>query len=156
MEFDFQLLREADAVIAAFEREGLRYALTGGFAVALYGHVRATRDIDYLCHPDDIHQASTILVQLGYKPHAQPWTFRQSGITLHRHMKSIDQTELFHVVDLLVPPEDRVYWITQAERVKWGHEGMVSVVTSHHLIEMKKLRGSVTDQNDIAHLESGR
>ena len=35
--FDFDMLREVDAVISAFERAGIRYALAGGFAVADMG-----------------------------------------------------------------------------------------------------------------------
>ena len=154
MDFDFHLLKEADDILAAFEKENVRYALAGGFAVALYGHVRATRDMDYLCHPDDCGRASTILSHLGYKAYAEPWTFRQCGITLHRYMKPIGSGELFHVVDLLVPPKERICWITQAERVAWGEDGAVSVVSRGHLLEMKKLRGSAMDQNDIANLES--
>lgn len=39
------MLREVDGVIAAFEQAGIRYALAGGFAVAMYGRIRATKDV---------------------------------------------------------------------------------------------------------------
>ena len=152
MDFDFQMLKEVDAVISAFEKEHVRYALAGGFAVAMYGHVRATKDIDYLCHPDDVSKASDILSDQGYKAYAEPWMFRNSALTLHRFMKPAGG-ELFHVVDLLVPPSERIYWLENAQRVAWGSSDQISVVSKKHLIEMKKLRDSAIDRVDVSHLE---
>ena len=56
---DFTMLREFDGIIAAFERAGGRYELASGFAVAVYGRIRATKDMDFLCHPEDVQRAVT-------------------------------------------------------------------------------------------------
>ncbi len=40
------------AVLAAFEREQVRYVLIGSMALAAQGLVRATRDIDFFVAPD--------------------------------------------------------------------------------------------------------
>lgn len=152
MNIDFQMLKEADSVLVRFEDRHVRYALAGGFAVAMYGFVRATKDLDYLCHPDDVKLANEILISFGYKTYTEPWTFRNSGITLHRFMKPTGG-EIFHVVDLLVPPLERLYWIEASERVAWGNQGQISVVSKKHLIEMKALRNSAIDRADISHLE---
>ena len=37
-----------------FRREQIKYAVIGGYAVAVWGEVRATRDIDLLCSAPDI------------------------------------------------------------------------------------------------------
>ena len=150
------MLRELDGIIVAFEQAGIRYALAGGFAVAVYGRIRATRDVDFLCHPDDVSRASDCLKEAGYKMFAEPWTFRGTPIRLHRFMKPGPEPEWEQVVDLLVPPADRVHWILEAERVGWGEQGKVSVVSRPYLIEMKKLRDSDTDRGDIEFLERGR
>jgi hypothetical protein len=153
MTFDFDMLREADAVIAAFEKAGIRYALAGGFAVAIYGRIRATKDMDFLCHPEDVERAAAGLAGIGYQSHAEPWTFQESAMTLHRFMKPGRESELFHVVDVLVPPPDRLEWISAAERLAWGRDGQVRVVSRAHLIEMKKLRNSALDRSDMDFLE---
>lgn len=150
---DFDMLRAADEVIMAFERAEVRYALAGGFAVAIYGRIRATKDIDFLCHPDDLGRAATGLAETGYQRFAEPWTLKNTAMSLHRFMKPSRDPELFHVVDILVPPLDRIHWILDAERVAWGHRDTVAVVSKANLVEMKKLRGSATDWSDIDFLE---
>ncbi len=153
--FDFDMLREVDGIIAAFERVEIRYALAGGFAVAIYGRIRATKDVDFICHPDDVGRATDCLAEAGYKTFAEPWTFRGTAMALHRFMKPGPEPEWEHIVDLLVPPVDRLHWIHNAERLGWGEQGKVNVVSRQDLVEMKKLRGSVTDRSDIEFLERG-
>lgn len=153
MQLDFDMLREADGIITAFQRAGIRYAVAGGFAVAIHGRIRATKDIDFLCHPDDLDRAIICLSELGYNKYAEPWTFRSTTMTLHRYMRSSRESELFHVVDILVPPPEHLNWITEAEQVAWGQRDKASVVSRKNLIEMKTLRGSELDQGDINFLE---
>jgi hypothetical protein len=43
---------EALRVLAALEREGVRYVLVGSMAMAAQGLIRATRDIDFFVAPD--------------------------------------------------------------------------------------------------------
>jgi hypothetical protein len=45
----------------------VRYALIGGFAMALRGVQRATMDLDFLLMLDDLKIADGILAQLGYR-----------------------------------------------------------------------------------------
>lgn len=44
---------ELKRILAAFEREGVRYVLVGSMAMAAQGIVRATRDADFFVAPDD-------------------------------------------------------------------------------------------------------
>lgn len=46
---------------------GVRYALIGGFAMALRGVQRATMDLDFLLMLDDLERADGILLGLGYR-----------------------------------------------------------------------------------------
>jgi hypothetical protein len=50
-----------------FDAAGIRYALIGGFAMALRGVQRATLDLDFLLMLDDLDQAHGILTELGYR-----------------------------------------------------------------------------------------
>jgi hypothetical protein len=43
---------EAKRILAALEREGVRYVLIGSMAMAAQGLIRATRDIDFFVSPD--------------------------------------------------------------------------------------------------------
>ena len=54
-------------VVGAMERAGIRYALIGGFAMALRGVQRATMDLDFILALDDLPKAEAILLGHGYK-----------------------------------------------------------------------------------------
>jgi len=43
---------EAKEILAALDREGVRYVLVGSMAMAAQGLVRATRDMDFFVSPD--------------------------------------------------------------------------------------------------------
>lgn len=49
---------EAKALLAALERERVRYVLVGSMAMAAQGLVRATRDIDFFVATDDANVAA--------------------------------------------------------------------------------------------------
>jgi hypothetical protein len=56
-------------LLAEFEKEGIRYALTGGFAMGLWGGSRSTVDLDFLAHREDMQKVHEILTALGYEIH---------------------------------------------------------------------------------------
>ncbi len=53
-------------VVGALEAESIRYALIGGFAMALRGVQRATMDIDFILMFEDMRKTDEILLGLGY------------------------------------------------------------------------------------------
>ncbi len=54
---DGMRFEQAKAILAAFEREEVRYVLVGSMAMAAQGLVRATRDIDFFIAPDEANIA---------------------------------------------------------------------------------------------------
>lgn len=54
-------------MIRAFDAAGLRYALIGGLAMAMRGVQRATLDADFILALEDLAQAHSVLVLLGYR-----------------------------------------------------------------------------------------
>ena len=61
---DFKLV--IDKLLTAFQDEDIRYALIGGFALGALGITRATVDIDFLVHRDDLDKVQSIMTGLGY------------------------------------------------------------------------------------------
>jgi hypothetical protein len=54
-------------VIRELDAQGVRYALIGGFAMALRGVQRATIDMDFILMMDDLEKADAIFANAGYK-----------------------------------------------------------------------------------------
>ena len=61
-----------DAVVDALNTANVAYALCGGLAVNLHGHVRATRDIDLLLPRAQLDAARAALSPLGFGIDAGP------------------------------------------------------------------------------------
>jgi hypothetical protein len=61
---DFKIVFER--LLAIFHENNIRYGLIGGFAVGLYGFSRATADIDFLVHRDDLEKVDAAMSELGY------------------------------------------------------------------------------------------
>lgn len=55
------------SVCGAFDAQRLRYALIGGFAMALRGVQRATVDLDFILMLEDLDRADAILRAAGYR-----------------------------------------------------------------------------------------
>lgn len=62
---DFE--RVLKTLLAEFERRHIRYATIGGFALGVLGAPRATLDMDFLVHRDDLGKLDAVLHELGYK-----------------------------------------------------------------------------------------
>ena len=63
MDFEFVLKRLLDG----FDRLDIRYGLMGGFALGALGAPRATQDLDFLIHRDDMQRLHHLLTSLGYR-----------------------------------------------------------------------------------------
>ena len=59
------LVAELEGIARLFDREGVEFALCGGLAVAVHGHVRSTKDIDLLLPTAARDAAITALSRLG-------------------------------------------------------------------------------------------
>lgn len=53
----------------AFQKQNIRYALMGGFAMGLWGGSRSTVDLDFLIHRDDMDNVHKIMTGMGYECH---------------------------------------------------------------------------------------
>ncbi len=53
-------------ILGEFQRQQIKYALMGGFALGLLGVPRATVDLDFLIHADNLPQIKKIMADQGY------------------------------------------------------------------------------------------
>jgi hypothetical protein len=145
------LLSELNEIIKRLNDEKVDYALCGGLAVAIYGFVRATEDIDLLILLKDIVKIKNILLNNGYTIEANPITFQSDKVKIERITK-IDQKkgDAISVDLLLVTPEIEKVWDSIQTLIWNGME--LSIVSKQGLIDLKKLRNSKQDQADIEYL----
>lgn len=59
-----------DALVAALDREKVRFLVVGGLAVAAHGYLRFTKDVDLVfeLEPGNIARAFAALASVGYRP----------------------------------------------------------------------------------------
>jgi len=62
---DFRLV--LSKLLTAFEKENIRYALMGGFALGAWGVPRTTVDIDFLVHREDMEKVDAVMRGLEYE-----------------------------------------------------------------------------------------
>ena len=62
---DFELVLKT--LLAELDRQQIRYAAIGGFALGVLGVARATMDLDFLVHRDDLGKLHQTLTDLGYR-----------------------------------------------------------------------------------------
>lgn len=54
-------------ILGEFQRQQVRYALMGGFALGVLGVPRSTVDLDFLIHADDLPKIEKIMAGQGYE-----------------------------------------------------------------------------------------
>lgn len=145
---------EFTEIIKYIEQEKIRYAIVGGVAMAFYAEPRFTQDIDMLLEPNDFDKARRILEQNGYFESAEPWTFKNTHLTLHRFFKVIGNDQM--LIDLLVAGEKKHLEIIENSLLAQGEHGVAHVAAKADIIWLKKQRNSLQDQADIERLEDGK
>lgn len=126
-------------------------SVCGGLAVAIHARPRATLDIDLLVPRSALEDTKEVARGLGYRI-AGPIFLASRTVELHRLSKPHPDTGDLLSLDLLVvTPALEGAWSSR-ERVGWEH-GTVPVVSRAGLGDMKRLRGSGQDADDIALLE---
>lgn len=150
------LYLEFDRIVRRFARMKVRYAVAGGFAVGLHGYVRATQDMDFLVHGDDLPRAEAALLRMGYRVNPAVQELARAGLTMKRFFMRLPKEEDLMVVDILIPHTARMKRVLKgAIRVPFGKSSL-PVVTARDLVVMKRLRGSKADKADIDFLRKRR
>jgi hypothetical protein len=148
------LLRVCDALSEA----GVRFAVAGGYAVALHGAVRGTVDVDLVIRLEEsaFAKAEAALEGLGLQPRlpvsaAEVFRFREEYIR-NRNLLAwsfVNADNPGELVDVLIAED-----LAECKPVKIAIKGRaVPVVSKADLIRMKTRSGRPQDLEDVAALK---
>lgn len=137
-------------LLAAFNAHAVEYLVVGGYALAVHGHVRATKDLDVWVRPSAENAPRVLAALMDF------------GAPLHDLSKEDMATE-GTVFQIGVPPL-RVDVITAIDGVTFDaawpdrvtvrlDDTPVPVLSRHHLIANKKASGRLQDLADVERLE---
>ncbi len=154
-ENSMNVFEEFKRLVLELEKQKVSYALVGGVAMAFYADPRFTQDIDLLVESEDFEKTKGILENEGYFEAAEPWTFRNVAIELHRFLK-VAAPEDEMMIDILIAKDDEVKRIIQDALEADSEEGRVMVANKKDLIWLKRTRDSKQDQADIERLEDDK
>ena len=142
------LYEELTGLLGDLSARGVGHALCGGLALAVHGIPRATMDIDLLVPPESLEVAGSVLREHGYTLKAADMCFADGKVRITRFTKTDTESDDFLSVDLLeVTPSLRTVW-EQRQAVEW-EGGTITTVSRQGLIDLKSLRGSGQDRDDI-------
>lgn len=141
----------------ALSSAGMRYAIAGGYAVALHGAVRGTVDIDLVIHlrERDFAAAEKALTGLGLRPRlpvtaAEVYRFREEYIR-NRNLLAwsfVNPSNPIQLVDILIAEDLARHKVV---KIKAGGRSL-PVLARADLIEMKLRSGRPQDLSDVAAL----
>lgn len=149
---DDSLIGDLLRLVDAFHAAGVGYAICGGIAVSIHGHVRSTTDLDFMIAPADRELVLGVLRGLGYRYVAGPIPF-DVGTPKERVVYRASRAEgndLLTVDLLLATPILEEVWSSR-EAFEW--EGRrVTVVSRQGLARMKRMAGRHQDLADLENL----
>ena len=138
-------------ILLAFNVHHVEYLLVGAHALAVYGHVRATKDLDVWVRPDSENAERVLMAlsafgaplgDLGKDDLSKAGTIFQIGVPPLR----IDVITAIDGVDFADAWPDRF-------KTKFGGVP-VFVISRHHLITNKKASARLQDLADVERLEA--
>lgn len=145
----------------ALDSAGVRYALVGGFAVALHGAVRGTVDVDVILAWDarSLRAAEKALQAMGLVSRLpitadEVFRFRDEYIR-NRNLIAwnfYNPQDLTEQLDIVISTDLKGKKVQEIETV----DGIVRVLGKKDLIEMKRASGRPQDLADIEALEKLR
>ncbi len=147
------LIDEFVGITKALNERGIEYAVCGGWAVSIYGFLRATLDIDLLILAENVDEVMDVAVKQGFDIKGLPLNF-DGGKTKIRRVSKIDREskELITLDLLLVTEVMESVWKNRRKAV-WN-AGEYQIVSVKGLILMKEMAGRPKDLIDLDYLRS--
>lgn len=136
-------------LLGRFHENNIRYALIGGFALGAQGVSRATIDIDFLVHRDDMPQVHRMLCDQGYERQ-----YGSENVSMY-----VSPLEVFGEVDFLHAfRENSLHMLQRAQEAKIFNGAItVKVADVEDLIGLK-VQAMANDETrktrDLADIES--
>jgi len=146
---------ELEALVDAFDADGVPYALCGGLALAIHGFPRQTKDIDVLVEESDVDRALATARRVGFDVPARKIVFglRTGTPREVRRVSKLDEAtgKLMTLDVLVVNGELESVW--RSRMVVQADERDITVVSREGLATMKRIAGRPQDLADLAKLE---
>jgi len=137
------IAEELDSIRNALFERGIEFAVCGGMAMAIYGFVRATVDLNLFVKPEDVRVIEDVAATLGFV--IEPGRVAKIDAAAGDVM----------MLDLaFVTADNGDVWDTR-QSVTWRDQPL-PVVSLDGLIALKRLRGRLQDLADIDHLPQER
>ena len=146
------LYDEFFTIIRLLNDSAIDYAVVGGIALSFHVEPRYTKDIDLLVSSTHVDTLKESLRSRGYTFEVEPWSFKNTDITLHRLSKVSGEDTM--TIDILVGNEPRHEEIIKHAIVDDSEQGLVKIARKQDLIWLKKFRNSKQDIADIEALEN--
>ena len=146
----FAIDTELRGLVVALYTEQIPYALCGALAMAVYGHPRATLDIDLLALAGSAREIRRCARTCGFTLEAAPMTFAAGAVRIERISKAIPGNEDVLILDVLsLSPQ--IEQQIEVKTVLWLGAPL-KAVSRDSLVQLKQLRGSLQDLADIEKL----
>jgi predicted nucleotidyltransferase len=133
-------------VLRVLETLHIPYAVIGGYAVAAWGQIRATRDIDLVCESSDLDRLKTALAEASLR---------------FEHRRGDSEDPIGHVIRVEVPVNDGVEEIDIIAEIRDAPAGIVrrsrrvaleglnlQIAAPEDMLLLKVLAGSPLDLED--------
>lgn len=143
---------EFSQLVKEFEENSIDYALCGGLAVSVHGFLRATVDIDFVVLVESVNEIRSVVKKLGYLLEAEPMNFSDGKVRIYRFTKIDKESGDYMPLDLLILSIELMHIWQRRERLPFEN-GFIKVLSKEALIELKLLRNSFQDKQDIQQLK---
>ncbi|MBK6898377.1 MAG: nucleotidyltransferase [bacterium] len=144
--------RDLIDLLAEFNAQGVEYLVVGAHALAVHGHVRATKDLDVWVRADAANAPRVFEALVAFGAPLQDLTvadLAEPGLVFQIGVPPL-RVDVITAIDGVEFP---AAWV---DRVQVSLDGTsVSVISRHHLIENKRASGRLQDLADVERLEAG-
>ena len=153
-----------EEVFKEFELNGVRYIVTGGVAVNLYGYIRLTMDLDIMVDlsEENLIRVANVMQKLGYTPklpvkaqdivskeNREKWIKEKGAVVF----TFIDLKNPYKIIDIfLINPIEYDEAYSRKEVLNIGGT-VINLISIDDIIKMKSRTGRQRDFEDINHLE---
>ncbi len=148
-----------EEIIRKFNSAGVKYAVVGGVAVNLHGHIRMTADLDIVLELEDnnLAKAVTTLTESGFvcKIPVDPMGLADSNTRndwiKNKNMKALNFYRGTEEVDLVI--DSPVKYGDAKKKIFAVKDTNYPVVSKEDLIKMKEVTNRQHDKDDIRKLK---
>jgi len=140
-----------------FFKHGIKFCVAGGWAVSIWGAVRATEDIDLvvLTDPGD-HEAIRRILEIRYRVISHPaFFFAGTHTPVWRNVLTAPDIDDHCVLDIIIATTDYVKATVERAVFIEYREVSLPIIALEDLIILKAMAGRTQDRADIEALLKG-